>query len=546
VRALVSCVIVVAINLYVAAACAQTPAQTPDAMSPAPPPVVPPKNLAPSPTPIKADGIQLPVVSDVSASVRIEAVLIPSSAGKRIFGKAISDKYAIVQITISNHNQNAALILQNAFLDYSHWLFSNNFQAPIKRDQSIETTSFQQADKPSQVSSTEARLVRSDLQDAQFWTARNTFIRAITAIATIASAYQFLASKDYISGISGFGNQVVPAMGTFWPDRTQLQINRVSDFGFQTNKVIPKGSSDIVVAFFPLDRFLTPSLRSTFLKAPAVFFVPGEMLIDSKYSSTLATMLINAGVIKAEDPNPIGTVSGALGHYERLRTCMAKPAPRECAKLSDPQKVQECWDKLVYERCTRSEQDSVKVSACEANNGCGELSDDETVILGVLDKVSLNNIRVVISGIMSVDVNSIPAVIDSVDISDLDKADAWKSGSKVHGVINGSFLSGGVPSVVDGDKLGIGNFVVDSPNSTDTKLTFSFTLSKDVPTETKLKFIVTKQAKDGSSTVSKPSNEVVVKYAAAGPGGGAPGAAAPAGIPAPTPAPSPTAKPQKK
>jgi hypothetical protein len=179
------------------------------ATSPAPPPLVPTTNSGNSATALKAvDGIPIPAVSDVESSVSVDAVLLPSSTARRIFGKAISDNYAIVQLTISNHNQDAAMILQTAFLDYSHWLFSNNFQAPLQRSSAIATTTFQKANNPSQVASTEARLVRSDLQDAQYWTARNAFIRAVTAIGTVASGYQFLATdKDYISGISAFGNQ---------------------------------------------------------------------------------------------------------------------------------------------------------------------------------------------------------------------------------------------------------------------------------------------------------------------------------------------------
>lgn len=479
-------------------------AQIPDATRSSPPPLAGNGGSPSLTTMPKADGLHLPVASDVASSVKIDAVLLPSATAKRIFGKAISDNYAVVQLIISNHNQDAALILQSAFLDYSHWLFSNNFQGPLKRPNSIDTSPFQQANNPSEVASTEARLVRSDLQDAQFWTARNAFIRAITAVGSIASGYQFLAtSQNYSAGIGAFGNQVVPALATFWPDRTQLQINRISDFGFQTNHVIPKGGSDIVVAFFPLDRFLTPSLRKLFIKSPAIFFVPGEMLLDSKYSRTLVTMLRNSGVIGDSDNQ--ATISAALGHYERIRA---------------------------------GEQTI--------------LSTTESAIIGMLDKVSLNNIRLVIGGIMTIDTNAVPAVIDSISITeDSSKAETWKKDATVHGTISGSFLSGGVVSVVGGSTLGVGDLTVDAKNSSDKRIAFSFPLTKDVPSGTKLQFVITKLASDGSSTISKPS-ELAVKYSAAPPAAAEPakpGTESNPAVPQAAPVPNPAAQPavdQKK
>jgi hypothetical protein len=466
------------------------------ATSPAPPPLVTTSKPGATPTIPKADGVQIAVVNDVSTSITVDAVLLPSSTAKRIFGKAVSDNYAVVEMIISNHNQDAALIIQSALLDYSHWLFSNNFQAPLQRSNSIVTTQFQQANNPSQVASAEARLVRGDLQDAQFWTARNAFIRAITAVGTIASGYQFLAtSQNYTAGISAFGNQVVPALATFWPDPTQLQINRISDFGFQTNHVIPKGGSDIVVAFFPLDRFLTPSLRKLFIKSPAIFFVPGEMLIDGKYRPMFIKMLQNAGVIEATDKDDAAAkkVATALGNYEAVRAAVVGLSGDEAKKITDAQ-------------CKPTTASTPILSA------------DDCRILGVMDKLSLNNIRLVIGGVMTIDTNAIPAVIDSVTIANDSKADTWKSGATVQGTIAGSFLGGGIPSVAEGASSGAGSVsgsvMVDQKQSSDKEIFFSFALTKDVPSDTKLEFTVTKQAKDGSSSSSKPF-EVLVKYAAA-------------------------------
>src|SRR5258708_39603091 len=64
-------------------------------------------------------------------------------------------------------------------------------------------------------------------------------------------------------------------------------MNRISDLGFRVDKIVPKESSDIVVAFFPLDRFLTAGLKDLFLKQPALFFSPYAMVLDPKARNVL-------------------------------------------------------------------------------------------------------------------------------------------------------------------------------------------------------------------------------------------------------------------
>jgi hypothetical protein len=382
----------------------------------------------------ETDVFPLTAVSDVSFSVSVDAVLLPPSVTKRIFGKEISDHYAVVQLTVSNHNPGAALILQSVLLDYSDWLLSGSFQA--HHSQQSANDHYQRPNLPSQVASTEARLVRGELQDAQLWTARNAFIRAATLVGAVASGYQFLASSsNYLSGIDAYGNQVVPALATFWPDRTQLQINRVSDFGFQTNHVIAKSSSDIVVAFFPIDRFLIPSLKKQFLKSPAIFFVPGQMLLDPKLSSYLHEIMLSAGALDKDDPKEM-----------LIKTIAADQAG------------------TIFPSNSKEER-----------------------IVNLLDKISLNNIRVVVGGVMTVDTNAVPALLDSVSFLG---TPTWKKDSIVTGTITGSFLSDGTPSVLDSAGSPVGDITIDPKKSDDKHLAFSLKLAKDIGSEVKLEFLV--------------------------------------------------------
>ncbi len=50
-------------------------------------------------------GVPLNSVSSVQDNVSVAAVLLPKSVSKVVFGKEIADKYAVIELTIANHNQ---------------------------------------------------------------------------------------------------------------------------------------------------------------------------------------------------------------------------------------------------------------------------------------------------------------------------------------------------------------------------------------------------------------------------------------------------------
>ena len=123
----------------------------------------------------------------------MDSVLLPYKVANRIFGGEVADNYAVVQITISNHNPSAGLIIHSALLDYSHWLFSGRFSS-IAGDGTVNTTTYQQQNKASQVSSAEARIVRGESLDKQPWTARNIMVHTATIVGTLATGFQFLTT----------------------------------------------------------------------------------------------------------------------------------------------------------------------------------------------------------------------------------------------------------------------------------------------------------------------------------------------------------------
>src|SRR5215212_6200351 len=225
------------------------------------------------------NGRELTSELTVNSSVQVQAVLIPRVDAERIFGKEIARNYAVIQVTVGNKSPVAALIVHGVFIDYRHWTLSG---VPPS-DMTVEGSAnkYQAPSVPNQVASEEYRAVRGQLLDAQSDTPRNRFLRWLTLAGNLAGAFTFsLNEQGIVKGIAAITGVGIPGVATAWPDRTVEQLNRVSDLAFRTNKLVPKESSEIVVCFFPIDRFLTSGFRELFLKSPALFFAPLQQLFD--------------------------------------------------------------------------------------------------------------------------------------------------------------------------------------------------------------------------------------------------------------------------
>ena len=416
--------------------------------------------------PARADTVPLQTQNNVSNSVSVDSVLLPYKVAKKTFGGEIADNYAVVQITISNHNSDAALIVHSALLDDSHWFFSGNLSG-FTSGEAVNVSSYQQQNTAFQVSSAESRVVRGEAQDQQPWTARNIAIRAAITIGTLASGFQFFAggNTQVLSGIASYNGQAIPAFQLFWPDNTQARLNRISDFGFQTNKVIAKSSSDIIIAFFPIDRFLTNSLKTIYKKDPAAFFNPLQMLLNDKESRQFLPLFKGVGGIAATASNDVirTTILEAFNHYESATTA---------------------------EKAAHS----------------GPITVNDAAILGALGKVSLTNIRVIVGGIMTVDTLAVPAVISSVM---LEEVIATRSALGTHNAsISGSFLEGGKVQFFDTKGVpltSIDTVTVDDKKSSDKLLKFTYNIPTALaPPDTLAMVKVVKSPNDGSMTSSAP------------------------------------------
>lgn len=467
------------------------------------------------------NGNGLQTQTTVNGNVHAQAVLIPKVDAYRIFGREIADHYAVIEVNVSNKSPDAALILQGIFMDYSQWPLSGATRHELNAARS--TDSFQASTFPNQVATVESRVVRGQLLDAQTDTLRNRFIRWLTLAGNLAGAFTFsINEQGIVKGIAAATGVGIPGVATAWPDKTIAQLNRISDFGFQTNKVIGKQGSEVLVCFFPIDRFLTPGFRKIFLKSPALFFAPLQMLVDKTIRND-----VNAAVgdLLQGFPFTVDDLRADLPCY-----LLIDHQPKSTAGY------RQCLDKfgleLVKDPRTNDESPQVKTSSdATVNKGYFE-SFQRYMALDFIGGVSLNRVVVTVDGVMSVDINTVAARLDEVEMGKVDKCgdarsqcfwtDLTADDGVRKGVIHGAYLTGGTVALAEQQSLKITDPKSLPEESTDRELHFSFKLGQPLPSQTSLHFTVTKPKPAAADANSKPleSNtfEYLVDYPTAAPG----------------------------
>src|SRR6266404_3236485 len=443
----------------------------------------------------------------VNGNVHAQAVLIPQVDARRIFGSEIARNYAVIEVNVGNKSRDAALIIHGIFIDYREWPFSGATSNQLNAARSSDK--YQESTFPNQVASEEYRIVRGQLLDAQTDTFRNSFLRWLTLAGNLAGAFTFsLNEQGIVKGIAAATGVGIPGIATAWPDKTIDQLNRVSDYGFRSNKVIPREGSDIIVCFFPIDRFLTKGFRKLFLKSPALFFAPGQMLIDRSakkdvdeaIGSFLEEMDIGSDTSASytSASSKVAALRNALPCFFRI----THPVPDDPA-------YDVCLDYFGLEtvKDPRSNEDKLRVRVRKDKNGNdfrdinNRLVPDTDALnsfkkfmaLQFINSVSLNRVTVTVDGVMAVDVKTIAARIDEVAIEKVDDCgDAgsqcfWTditAGSGIRmGVIRGSYLTNGDVKIPEAAALHIDELKKIPEGSNDQEFHFSFKLSAPVPSQ---------------------------------------------------------------
>ncbi|MEK6334688.1 MAG: hypothetical protein AABM67_07045 [Acidobacteriota bacterium] len=479
-----------------------------------------------------SNGKPVPTQITVRNNVSAEAVLIPQDDVRRIFGKEIANHYAVIEVNVGNKSPDAALIIHGVFIDYTGWgLSGTGGQAPpaTAANSGNPFANFQSSTNSGHVASEEYRIVRDQAQNASLFSGRSWTMRALTLAANIAGAYPFGLSKVEVRYFSAFSGVLVPGIEKLWPDDTSQQLLRISDYGYRTNKVIPKESAEIVVCFFPIDRFLTPGFRTLFLRSPALFFAPLQMLVDRKLGKSVDGLLktINKDLDRR-------TLAGAMPCYIRIIRDL------EYGPRSKDTSVRGQINRNADETCLgifglrRDPKDSVKIDLIEDSTAeAGHKTDkskkefEKFLALDFIAHMSLNYVTVTVDGAMTIDTSSMAPKLEGLKFDSAENcggdqipcfwSDLASDAGIRTGTLFGSYLTGGTIEIVEAEDLGLKDVTTVFEGSNDQMLNFSLTLTKPVPSGTKLHFKVTKPLTGVAALNAKTTESRQLEYVVSGP-----------------------------
>jgi len=378
--------------------------------------------------------IPLNATSTVGDCLTVEAVLLPYRPAAMLFSGYVAKNFAVVKTTISNHCDNRQFILHNIYFDYSDWALSGYF--PLKSlcpcgeakladgdsstpqsgndghssatsadcsatkatnpssttcndlcPSSLEADDYTKSSKPGQVATVGALDVQNEVTEDSIFSPRNLVINGLTLVGQVAQGYAFVGSAGAAMGIGAYNAAFVQNLAKFWPDRRLDQEKFLLSLGYRTDQstAIAKDDHGSYYAFFPLATFLKPSLIKLFLDDPAVFINPAEALMpigkDSTDTKSLTDFLLK--IVRAIPNN-------SSIDENTLLIDLASQCPGDKCLYKDPDKV-------------------VRVVA-------------EKYLFG---HASLNSVKIVARGVMTIPVDSVPPTIDTVKFDNEDSASTW-------------------------------------------------------------------------------------------------------------------------
>jgi predicted secreted protein len=476
--------------------------------------------------------------STVQNSVGVTAVLLTQPAVRRIFGKEIANTYAVVQVTISNKSPDAAFEVHSAYIDTSQWALgggTKGFSTDGVQKSGDASEAARSGSHSNRIASVESRIARGQMLDAQQWSARNWTVRLLTLAGSIASGYTFAFKETGIAkGIAAFNGDFVPGVAIAWPDGSVAQQNRISDFGYQTNKVIAKQSADIIVCFFPIDMFLSPPFSQIFLKKPALFLSPYQVLFSDENEDVRKLMgledqtklkclqKLHACYSKIFEPQPDKTTSTGVSYYKTSDKDSSACAEQQTLPGKPPCETHlEVDSKGGPDESASQSKTLLETAREEIYSGCSEIlkaNPEGLIALDYIGRFGIQNIGVYVDGIMTVDVDTVPASIDQVTFDgDTSKPDFWTTPGDKTGSVKCRFCEGGTVNIAESETLGI-RVKTTNDDSDNQTLKFSFTTKDPIPPGQTLTFTVSKNpasSKSNTQTVKSSPFVYTVGYAAA-------------------------------
>ncbi len=394
----------------------------------------------------------------VSSCIRVEAVLLPRDPAAKLFSGYVAQNYAVVKTTISNSCDNQQFILHDIYFDYSDWALSGVYKKPPapascpaqvtgakteactgkgctdttqpKTGPCVDTPaptssddSLTQGTKPGQVATVGALDLQDQVTEDSIFSKRNLVVNGLTLVGQVAGGYAFVGAAAAAKGIGAYNSAFVPNLGKFWPDRRLDQEQFLLKLGYRTDQstAIAKDDHGSYYAFFPLATFLTPHLKKLFLEDSAVFLNPAEAWIEPG----------------ALDNDPNADVKGRhkKDDLEALRGFiwkLAQAIPGDEPKLTP--------ERLFVELSSACSQDSCPICPPEQKACPGHVLAEKTLFA----KASLNSVKIVVRGVMTVDLDDIPPIINTVS------CDGEKSGASYWTVSDAPEGAGGDKPATDG------------------------------------------------------------------------------------------------
>jgi len=404
--------------------------------------------------------VPMQATSTVGSCVTVEAVLIPRDPAAKLFGGWVADNYAVVKTTISNHCPDQQFILHDIYFDYRDWSLSGVYPelskptpcpaaaqaasptaapgtvpptaapgtatpapAPAPGDSPQKPATgcpapaqeYTQDSKPGQVATVGALDVQDQLTEASVFSRRNLIVNGLVLVGTVAGGYAFIGSTAWTQGIGAYNSAFIPGFQKFWPDRRIDQEKNVLSLGYRTDQstAIAKDDHGSYYAFFPLAAFLVPELKALFLSDPAAFLNPAEVLFDISGRHTGS----GGGMAKSFKSK------SKKGSEESLRDFLLDIVAA-IPGGSQPQSTDEAA------RRGQSVKLLLELAAPCTEQDCHPYDKDtQQRILAekfLFQHASLNAVKIVARGVMTVNVESIPPTIDTVTFdNEKDGSSLW-------------------------------------------------------------------------------------------------------------------------
>ena len=517
-----------------------------------------------------SNAIPMKAISSVPDCIAVEAVLLPRKPAAMLFSGYVADHYAVVKTTVSNHCSDLQFVLHNIYFDYRDWALSGVYSGldaaadATKPGTSASSTQksadqcsstpppdgcFTKGSQAGQVATVGALDVQDQVTEDSVFSRRNLVVNGLTLVGTVAQGYAFVGGPGVAMGIGAFNGALVPAVSKFWPDRRIDQEKFILALGYRTDQstVIAKDDHGSYFVFFPLSTFLTPSLKKLFLEDSAVFLNPAEAWLEP------GALNVSAGPGAA----PLKSSHKQKEDLDSIRstlTTLAQAIPGNTVTSPTPAK-------LILELSSRCTEEKCDICLGDAKCVARILAEKY-----LFKHASLNSVQIVVRGVMTIDLNSVPPRIDEVKFDNeatgaklwtvtpaAAKPDAGKPAAaaakppdkdaakpvdknatepaaagadagaaspdagqkKLTGVITGKFLSGGTPSIVaitvpGVEKLNQTDYIADKSlaagKSSDSSLAFTLGLIKTLPSASTITFQVSRTNSDSATDDSAASS----------------------------------------